>query len=192
MAPGAGAGDSVVTTAEAFVDRDFDRDFEYAFDIEDLDSPVVDPENLAVAHARRCTGCKAVGLSFQIVLLQQPATTVAAENLAVAVNEECTSCDAAAGAYQFIVGRGEPIRLTQAGYEQLADVRKRVALLEASTLTGPEMVARADQLADEVRAILSKEVRPLSEDYGAVIDDRRFRSFGDGTSQESSTTMTAG
>lgn len=187
----AAAEERIVTEAEAFVDNDGDREFDHAFEIHDLYSAVVDPANYALAHARGCTGCQAVALSFQIVLLQQPAHTIRPENLAVSWNEECTGCDAAAGAYQFVVGRGEPIRLTPTGYRQLARVRGKVASLQASGLSGPAMVARADTLADEVRAILAKQVKPIDEWTQVVIDEHRFRSVGDGPPDESSTTVTA-
>ena len=187
----AAAEGQIVTQAEAFVDGDGDREFDHAFEIHDLDSPVVDSANVAVAHARGCTGCQAVALSFQIVLLQQPVHTIEPENLAVSLNEECTGCDAAAGAYQFVVGRGEPIRLTPSGYRELAQVRAEVARLQALRLSGPATVARADSLADEVRAILAKQVKPVDEWTQIVIDEHRFRSVGDGPPDESSTTVTA-
>lgn len=56
------------------------------------------------------------------MLLQQPAEVVEPENLAVSLNEECSGCDVAAGANQFVVGRGEPIRLNPTGQKQLARV----------------------------------------------------------------------
>jgi hypothetical protein len=184
----AAADERIVTRAEAFVEQDGGRAFDDAFEIHELDSPVVDPGNVATAHARRCVGCRAVALSFQIVLLQQPAEVVRPENLAVSLNEECTSCDAASGAYQFVVGRGEPIRLTPTGYRKLALIRGEVARLEVSRLSGPAIVAKADKLADEVRAILKTEVQPVDDWFAVVIDDRRLRSFNGDTPQQSSTT----
>ncbi len=159
----------------------------------DLHSAVVDPGNVATAHARRCTGFQAVALSFQMVLVQQPAEVVTPENVAVSLNEECIGCDAAAGAYQFVVGRGEPIRLTPSGHEQLARVRGEVARLQGARLSGPDTVARADQLADQVRSILTEEVQPVDEWVQVVIEDRRSRHTGGGPPQESTTTVaTAG
>lgn len=187
----AAAEERIVTSAEAFVEGDGDRQFDHAFEIHELDDPVVDPGNVASAHARRCTGCQAVALSFQIVLLQQPAKVVEPENLAVSLNEECSGCDVAAGAYQFVVGRGEPIRLTPTGYRELALVRGEVARLRASGLSGPATVAEADKLADQVRAILAEEVEPVGRWTQVVIDDRRFRSLGNGQPEQSSATVFA-
>jgi hypothetical protein len=79
------------------------------------------------------------------------------ENLALSLNEECSGCDASAGAYQF-VGRGEPIRLTPTGHKQLARVQGEVVGLRASRRSGPEIVAKADKLADKVRVIREDEV----------------------------------
>lgn len=185
----AGADERIVTRAEAFVEVDGRRDFDQTFEIHDLNSGIVDAGNVATAHARRCTGCQAVALSFQVVLVQQPAEVVVPENLAVSLNEECTGCDAAAGAYQFVVGRGEPIRLTPSGHEQLARVRGEVARLQGAMLSGPETLARAGQLADKVRAILVEEVHPVDEWVEILIEDRRSRQTHDGPTQESITTV---
>jgi len=81
----------------------------------------------------------------------------------VALNELCDFCDAAAGAYQFVVG-GHPARLTESGRQQLNDIRKQVAALEDSGLTGPEMVTSADALADQVRGVLQAELRSTDEE----------------------------
>lgn len=189
LTPPAYADERIVTEAEAFVDQDGDRDFDYAFEVHDLDSPVVDPGNVATAHALGCVQCQAVALSFQVVLVQGVAEVVEPENLAVSLNEECTRCDAAAGAYQFVVGRGEPIRLTPTGRRQLAVVRGEVARLQASKLRGPAIVAEADKLADRVRAILEDHVEPVGDPSQVVIDERRFRSVDNAPSQQSSTTV---
>ena len=187
----AGADDQIITRAEAFVDIDGARDMDTVFEVHDLDSPVVDAGNLAFAHALRCTDCQAVALSFQIVLLQQPVTTLVPENLAVSLNEECTGCDAAAGAYQFIVGRGEPVRLTPTGYQQLGQIRGEVHRLQGSRLSGPETVAAADSLADRIRAILAAEVQPVADGYPPHIEDHRYRAVGNSPVEESSTVVAA-
>lgn len=185
------ADERIVTEAEAFVDEDGHRDFDHVFEVHDLDSPVVDPANLASAHARGCTRCQAVALSFQVVLVQGVAEVVEPENVAVSLNEECSRCDAAAGAYQFVVGRGEPIRLTSTGRRELAQVRVEVARLQTARLSGPVIVARADELADRVRAILESHVEPVAGQAQVVIDDRRFHSIDSGPSQQTSTTVLA-
>lgn len=50
-------------------------------------------------------------------------------------------------------------------------------------------MAKADKLANKVRAILEDEVEPVGSWTQVVIDDRRFRSLGDGLPQQSSTTV---
>jgi hypothetical protein len=169
-------GGRLVTSAEAVVTRDGRLSFDTAFRIADFEEEVVDAGNYAFAHAQGCEGCQAVALSYQIVLVQQPPEVVVPENIAVALNEECDSCDAAASAYQFVVG-GEPIRLTWDGRKQLKDISGRVDALRRSGLTGPEMVARADALADEIKVVLKTELRSVDGDdnHEGRVEERRVK-----------------
>jgi len=168
----------VVTSAQAEVTTDGDYKFDDAFRILEYQDSVVDPGNYAYAHAAGCEGCKAVAISFQIVLVQQSPETLAPENLALALNENCDTCDAAAGAYQFVVG-GHPVQLTGQGRSRLRWIARQVDALQGSGLSGPEMVAQADALADQVDSVLQTELRSLGDDGGhARVEERRVRDKG--------------
>jgi hypothetical protein len=186
----AGDGERLVTSAEAVVTVDKARVFDDAFRVADFEEDVLDAGNYAFAHAKGCEGCQAVALSYQIVLVQEPPEVVTPENLAVSLNEACDSCVAAAGAYQFVVG-GEPVRLTWTGWWKLGSIRYRVAQLEDSGLTGPEMVAQADALADEIRAVLKTELRRVDGDEHrgrGHVEERRVHDKGhEGRSEEHET-----
>lgn len=177
--PAARADDGqVVTSAQAEVTTDNDYRFDDAFRILEYQDSNVDPGNYAYAHAAGCEGCQAAAFSFQIVLVQRSPETLAPENLALSLNENCDTCDAAAGAYQFVVG-GHPVQLTGYGRSQLRRISKQVDDLRSSGLTGPEMVARADALADQVDSILQTELRSTGGDGGrAKVDERRVRDKG--------------
>lgn len=185
-------GGQVITHAIAVVEVDDGREFDHAFEIYEFGGDVVDHGNLAFAHANGCQGCQAVALSFQIVLAQASPSEVVPENLALAVNQECDTCDAAAGAYQFVVAK--PVRLTGAGRAQLQVIRREVRALESSGLTGPEMVMEADALADEVRAVLKAELRPIEDDDDddesddGELEDRRSRRLGEDQPEQRSST----
>jgi hypothetical protein len=157
--------DQVITSAQAEVTHDGQFNFDDAFRIIEFDDPVVNPGNLAYAHAVGCTGCQAAAISFQIVLAQQAPTQWIPENAAVALNENCDTCDASASAYQFVVG-GHPVELTGYGRQQLKRISNQVDALRYSGLTGPEMGARADALADQVTAILQTQLRSTDDDQG--------------------------
>lgn len=182
-------GDQLITSAQAEVSVDGRQVFDDAFRVIEFDDPVVNPGNLAYAHAVGCEGCQAVALSFQIVLVQEPPEQVVPENVALSLNENCNTCVAAAGAYQFVVG-GHPVRLTGSGRQQLHRISDQVDALRWSGVTGPEMVAQADALADQVQSVLKAELRSTDEngegDGKARVDERRVRDNGrDGRSEDS-------
>jgi len=179
----AGADDGgdgrLVTSAEAVVTRDGRLAFDSAFRIADFEENVLDAGNYAFANAKGCEDCQAVALSYQIVLVQQPPTVVTPENVAVSLNENCQSCDSAASAYQFVVG-GAPIQLTWDGRKQLKDIEGRVAALRKSGLTGPEVVAKADALADEISTVLKTQLRAVDEtgEHHGQVEERRVKDKG--------------
>jgi hypothetical protein len=170
--------DQLVTSATAEVSSNGAFRFDDAFRVLEFDDQVVDPGNYAYAHAVGCEGCMAVAISFQIVLVQHAPETLAPENLGLALNESCDTCDAAAGAYQFVVG-GHPVELTNDGRHQLHDISKQVDALRESGLTGRQMVAQADALADQVDSILQAQVVSVGGDgEHAQVKDHRTRDKG--------------
>lgn len=183
--------DQVITSAQAEVTHDSQYQFDDAFRIIEFDDPVVNPGNYAYAHAVGCTRCQAAAISFQIVLAQQAPTQWIPENAAVALNENCDTCDASASAYQFVVG-GHPVELTGYGRQQLKRIANQVDALEYSGLSGPEMGAKADDLADQVRAVLASQLRSTDDDHSTVdVKDHRVKDKGHDDRSETDQTFQA-
>ncbi len=128
-----------------------------------MSSGVVDQTNSAVAYSS-CESCQTVAIAFQIVLVSGSPDTVAPTNLAVAINEECTTCQTIALAYQFVFGTGEPLEFTKEGRERLKEIRKGLKALGEEGLTPDEIRAGAQQLADEVKLLLSTGLAPRESD----------------------------
>jgi hypothetical protein len=123
----------------------------------------IDESNSAIAHST-CDACRSVGIAFQVVIVQSSSpSTITPENVAVALNENCTGCSSLAIAHQFVVGRGEPARITSSGKRQLFAVGDDLLRLERSyrDLTDAEIQARTDADAAKVGAILDAELVPV-------------------------------
>ncbi|MFC8502014.1 hypothetical protein ACFUC1_06610 [Pedococcus sp. NPDC057267] len=114
--------------------------------------------NAAVAYAA-CDGCRAVSLSFQVVVADGAPTTLALGNVAVATTEDCTGCEAVAVAYQLVVASGDRLRLTDRGRAGLADLRRHLRRLARSDLSPSDIQAQAADLMSQVSATLSQELR---------------------------------
>jgi hypothetical protein len=181
--------EQIITSAQAEVTADSQYQFDDAFKVIEFEDPVVNPGNLAYAHAVGCTGCQAAAFSFQIVLVRQQPTQLIPENAAVALNENCDTCDAAADAYQFVVG-GHPVELTGYGHQQLKRISNQVDALRYSGLTGPEMSAKADALADQVQSVLQTELRSTDgeHDGDTHVDEHRVKDKGHGDRSETDQT----
>lgn len=161
----AGADERMVSEARAHVTTDNASAYAWDFDVErDYDEDVVDPLNLAEAYGK-CTGCRAVAISFQVVIVTERPTTVVPENYAVAVNDQCTSCDVRAGAFQFVRG-GEGMVLTDRGYAKLMHIKQLFRGAMSAGGRGDDLMARAQRYADEIRLILAQEVVKGSGDVG--------------------------
>jgi hypothetical protein len=104
---------------------------------------------------------------------------VTPENVALAVNEGCNGCSSLAIAHQFVVGKGEPARITSRGRKQLLAVGDDLVHIEKSykDLTDAEIQTRADADAAKVRSILAAELVPVKSggDKPDVDDDRQVQ-----------------
>ncbi len=83
------------------------------------DGGPVDTRNEAYALAS-CTGCAAVAVGFQVVLIEGPADAIAPENHSAAVNYECTECLTNALASQLVLTVDHSLRTDWT--EQLSDL----------------------------------------------------------------------
>ncbi|HEX6421198.1 MAG TPA: hypothetical protein VFZ77_22040 [Acidimicrobiales bacterium] len=116
--------------------------------------------NSAEATAR-CDDCRAVALSFQVVLADRGPAEVAADNAAIAHNEACQRCETVAVAYQFVVVSPARAHVTPTGHARLADVRAELHRLAHGGGTAEDIAAAAGALAAEVADVLATELRTL-------------------------------
>jgi len=114
--------------------------------------------NVARAVAHDCTGCQAIAVAFQAVLVTSDADTVTPRNLAVATNERCTSCAAFAFAFQYVVSTGGPAHLSPGGDRGVAALRREVADDLATDLTPEELNARLTDVGHRFQALVDSEI----------------------------------
>jgi putative peptide zinc metalloprotease protein len=142
--------------AQATIEQDGGRAFDFAWDISSQRGGVIDHANKANAAAR-CMGCEATAIAFPIVIASD-AERVAPSNQAVALNLECTQCEVVAEARQFVRVVDEPVRLSGRGRSELADVRDDLADLEASDPPIDQLHQAIELQEARVREILGREL----------------------------------
>ena len=142
--------------AQATIEQDGGRAFDFAWDISSQRGGVVDQANKAHAAAR-CTDCEATAIAFQIVIASK-ANTVAPTNEAVALNLECTRCEVVAEARQFVRVVDAPVRLTGAGRSELKEVRRELRALEALDPPIDQLHQAVEAQEARVKEILSTEL----------------------------------
>ena len=126
----------------------------------DDDSPALQ-RNESYAFAS-CTGCAAVSVAFQVVLVTGDNHVAAPQNIAAAVNYDCVGCLTYALAKQLFVTLDGP--LTQAGQEELARLWEEIAAYGAGIADVPlsEIQARLNDFEDQILQIIEKEQGPLT------------------------------
>jgi len=126
------------------------------------DAARVTARNSAVAYAA-CDDCRAVALSFQVVLADRGPKDIDAQNLAVAVNDHCRRCESLAVAYQVVVASPGRTHLTEVGRVGLQYVQVRLRGLARSDKPLPEIRRDADRLMRIVQDIVTEELdaRPV-------------------------------
>jgi hypothetical protein len=142
--------------AQATIEQDGGRAFDFAWDISTQRGGVVDQANKAHAAAR-CTDCEATAIAFQIVIASK-ADTAAPTNEAVALNLECTRCEVVAEARQFVRVLDAPARLTAAGRHELIDVRRTLSALEAQDPPIDQLHQAVETQEARVREVLNTEL----------------------------------
>ena len=114
--------------------------------------------NVARAVAHDCTGCQAIAVAFQAVLMTGDAHTVAPRNFAIATNLRCTGCASFAFAFQYAVSTGGPAHISPAGLQGIAALRQEVADDLATDLTPEELDARLTDVGQRFRALVDAEI----------------------------------
>lgn len=118
----------------------------------------VSATNVAVAHTT-CDGCRAVALSYQVVVADRGPTTLDVANVALALNESCEGCESLAVAYQLVVATDDRAWLTGSGHRELAQLRRELRQLARSDAPLEQVQAQATALMDEVTAVVSGNLR---------------------------------
>jgi putative peptide zinc metalloprotease protein len=171
LPPGAQASALHDNIATATVEVDDGRAFDFSWDLSKQRGGDVDHRNTAEAAAR-CTRCQATAIAFQIVIASQ-AGRVAPINTAVALNHQCTECVVVAEARQFVRVVKDPVKLTGAGRNELADVRRDVAALEAQDLPIDQLHQAIELQETRVLKVLHTElVRKSDPDTEAKVLSR--------------------
>ncbi len=112
----------------------------------------VNSANVATALSSNCTGCRAVAVAFQAVIMTGDPNVVTPANQAVAVNVGCTGCDSFAFAYQDVVTTGARATLSPTGIAELRDIQVRADAIAQSGESDPQMEADLKALAAEFKA----------------------------------------
>jgi putative peptide zinc metalloprotease protein len=114
--------------------------------------------NVATAVARDCTGCQAIAVAFQAVLVTGNPHTVAPRNLAVATNVRCTGCASFAFAFQYVVSTGGPAHISPAGLQGIEALRREVGNDLATDLTPEDLNARLTDIGNRFQALVNSEI----------------------------------
>jgi putative peptide zinc metalloprotease protein len=114
--------------------------------------------NVARAVAHDCSGCQAIAVAFQAVLMTGNPHTVTPHNLAVAKNVSCTGCASFAFAFQYVVSTDGPAHISPAGHQAIADLRREVADDLATDLTPEDLNARLTDIGHRFRALVDREI----------------------------------
>jgi putative peptide zinc metalloprotease protein len=88
--------------------------------------------NLAQAYSHDCSGCRAVAVAFQAVLVPGSPRSFTPTNAAVAVNERCSGCTTFAFAYQYVVQTHGITDLSERGLEAISAIRHQVDVVTES------------------------------------------------------------
>lgn len=120
----------------------------------------VDPVNAAVAAAS-CTDCETVAIALEGVLVAGDPTTFDPTNIALALNSDCTNCQTLASAYQDVVQNGTRVRITGAGRQEIADIRKDLESLRNSGLDILAIQQRVNDDAGRFLSVLQNDVLPI-------------------------------
>jgi hypothetical protein len=121
--------------------------------------------NEAAAYSHDCTGCRAIAVSFQAVLVPTTTTTATPENYAVALNQNCTGCTSFAFADQFIVNTNGVTRLSHWAEARIEKIQSQVDQVTESGAAPADMDAKLQALQQQFHdAVLAGLSRHSDED----------------------------
>ena len=148
--------------AQAIIEQDAGRAFDFAWSISRQHGGAVDQSNRAEA-AGRCTGCEATAIAFQIVLVSGAPSKVTPVNVGVSLADQCPSCEIFSAARQWVRVYKQPVRITLAGRRVLADVRETLQALEAQDPPIDQLYLAVEAQEARVRQVLNTELVSRSD-----------------------------
>jgi cell division septation protein DedD len=186
--PATDAGQS--TDAHAIVVNHGDDRYRYALTLKIVHtfSDVVDPQNAAVAVAVNCTDCQTVAISLEGVLVYGDPSVFAPENIALAFNDNCTNCATLAAAYQEEVQTTGKVRITGAGRQAIADIRRDIEAIRHDDLTLPEIDQRVNADAAALLQVLRDDIVPIGNDDASPVGTVSASSTGPDSASAQPTT----
>ncbi len=149
---------TVVSAAVATVRHDGRTRTDSDFDVRRVAFGLAAASNTAVAYAR-CRHCRALAVSFQVVVARRVPADLAVRNRALAVTDRCTRCEAVARAYQWVVVTGVDRRLSARGQRQLAQIGWQLKALVRSRPPAAALDSAVAALAEQVGRVLAQEIR---------------------------------
>jgi putative peptide zinc metalloprotease protein len=183
LAPGDGDNQAMaVNTRDATIQYDVAFALVWVTD----DSPALN-RNEAYAFAD-CTGCAAVSVAFQVVLVTGDNHVAAPQNISAAVNYDCVNCLSYALATQLFVTLDGP--LSDAGQQQIAALWAEIAQFGTHITEVPlsEIRSRLSSYEQQILAVIEKEQGPLTDQPSASPSDQASASPSDGSTAEAGAT----
>jgi hypothetical protein len=113
-------------------------------------------DNAAEAVSENCTGCRAIALAFQVIIVSY-AGNLALTNNATSINTNCLTCTATSVAEQWVVAdTSAQIRLTPAGQFTLALLHLELSLV---LRLAPNQAGQvAVEIGNEIGQVLAQDV----------------------------------
>jgi putative peptide zinc metalloprotease protein len=157
LAPGEGDNQSMAVNT---TDNTVQYDVAFALVWIDDDSPAMN-KNEAYAFAS-CTGCAAVAVGFQVVLVTGDNHVAVPQNISAAVNSDCVNCLTYALATQLFVTLDGP--LSEAGPQQISALWREIASFGTHITEVPlsEIRSRLTAYETQILEIIEKEQGPLA------------------------------
>jgi hypothetical protein len=154
-----------VNRAKATSNQHRRTDYSAKFRLRQSSASIINADESAVAQSRKCHGCTAVAIAFQVIFV--PAQNLIGLNqdtTAVATNYDCVNCSTLAEAYQIAYISTSQKRLT---YHQLAGLHRVGAQLEAlqhSRLSTDQIQNKVAGLVNQAVSILTNGAVPAPAD----------------------------
>ena len=145
--------------AQAVNTTDGSRVFELAFDIQRVREGPVTQQNIAQAFAS-CEACRTIAIAVQVVLVMADVDYAVPVNYAEAINYACSGCETLAFAWQLVFSTGGEVKLSAAALKRIEEIKQALAALEHSDAPIAAIQAAADELMDDLRAVIVTDLEP--------------------------------